>query len=158
MKRIYLHPLLYVLLAVTALALTGCKSPAVLTDDADDDAMEDSYFSARQDTVRVQSYVDDTGTAERTPAEPGRYFTVQLGAYKQPANAEQAYRNAMRRFSLETNTEYDPADELYKITVGIFADYDTARTFCDRIIRDYPSDYADAWVVEITQRQRRKIP
>jgi len=142
---------------VIMIAIAGCKSPAVVSDTVDDDEVEESIFSARQDTVRVQTYREDIETTERDIAGLVEYYTVQIGAYKQPMNAERIYRKAQQRFNLETNTEYDLTEELYKITVGKFANYEQARAFRDRIMRDYPTEYIDAWIVEITQRQRRKL-
>lgn len=139
------------------IVISGCKSPEVVSDKVDDSAVEESVFSARQDTVRVQSYTDGTLPEYADVDELTEYFTVQIGAYEDPMNAEQVYRKAQQRFNFETNTEFDAEKGLYKITVGKFINYDQARAFCDRIMREYSIDYYDAWVVEITQRQRRKL-
>jgi len=154
MKSYYL---LLVVITIIAIGITGCKSPQVLSDNIDDKEVEDSVFSARQDTVRVQSYADDALPGDPAAAELVEYYTVQIGAYEHPTNAEKVYRLAQQRFNLETNTEYDANDRLYKITVGKFINYEQARTFCDRIMREYSNEYSDAWVVEIAQRQRRQL-
>jgi hypothetical protein len=137
--------------------LTGCKTPAVISETVDEERIEESIFSARRDTVRIQTYEEDSDVYEREMSGLYEYFTVQIGAFKDPINAERVYRKAQQQFNFETNTDYDSVEELYKITVGKFINYEQARSFCDRIMRDFPKDYHDAWVVEITQRQRRQI-
>lgn len=147
-----------VLLVFTMLFLiVGCKSPAVVSETVEADKVEESIFAARQDTVKIQAFTEAPLVVDRAVEEIGAFFTVQIGAYKQPLNAEQVNRQAQQRFNLETSTNYDATDELYKITVGQFTNYGQARTFCDRIMREFPSDYYDAWVVEISNRQRRTI-
>lgn len=145
------------ILPFALIAAAGCKSPQVVSDTVNDTQVEQSIISARQDTVRIQPYREIPETAERDVTEHTEYFTVQIGAYSQPLNAERTFRTAQQRFNLETNTEYDSINELYKITVGKFTNYEQARAFRDRIMRDYPTEYYDAWVVEITQRYRRKL-
>jgi hypothetical protein len=150
--------LLAVVVGICVLSLlTGCKTPAVISESVDEESIEESIFSARKDTVRIQTYEEDSDVHEREMSGLYEYFTVQIGAFKDPSNAERIYRRAQQRFNLETNTDYDSAEGLYKITVGKFMNYEQARSFCDRIMRDFPKDYHDAWVVEITQRQRRQI-
>jgi hypothetical protein len=146
------------ILMVTLLVIyPGCKSPAVVTDTVDDSRVEESIFAARQDTVKIQAFQEGEEIEGADAADPATFFTVQIGAFKQPMNAERAHRRAQQRFHLETSTEYDVLEELYKITVGKFLNYEQARAFCDRIVRDFPRDYNDAWVVELSQRQRRPV-
>lgn len=136
----------------------GCKSPAVVTDDVSEAEIEASIIAARQDTVRIQTYDEELALTDRDIPQLVPHYSVQIGAYRRPENAERAFRIARQRFNLETNTEYDTESALYKITVGNFPTYDQAREFRDRIVREYPREYYDAWIVEITQRQRRKLP
>jgi hypothetical protein len=146
------------ILTITLLVIfPGCKSPAVVTDSVDDSLVEESIFAARQDTVKIQVFEEGEEIASPDATEHETFFTVQIGAFKQPMNAERAHRTAQQRFHLETSTEYDALEEIYKITVGKFLNYEQARAFCDRIMRDFPRDYNDAWVVELSQRQRRPV-
>jgi len=145
------------LILPTVLIIAGCKSPAVVSETVDAETIEESIFSARQDTVKVQTYSEDILIAERDVEETDVLYTVQIGAYIQPLSAEQISRIARQRFDLEINTNFDTSDELYKITVGKFNNYEQARAFRDRIMYDFPADYHDAWVVKISNRQRRII-
>lgn len=154
----YMKILQFVIILPAAIILFGgCKSPSVISDPVDEDTIEESIFSARQDTVKIQTYPEALSENDRQGEATTEYYTVQIGAYVHAMNAERVYREAQQRFNLETNTSYDATEELYKITVGKFTNYEQARAFCDRIMREFSTDYKDAWVVEITQRQRRKI-
>jgi len=96
---------------------------------------------------------DDVSTPPGTSAEsdlPKGKFTVQLGAYQSEDAGRQIASRAQTRFSRRVYTVYDAADHLYKVMLGTFDTKDQAREFRDTIVRQYPDDYRDAWVSELT--------
>jgi len=154
MKYIKKNVLISIISAVI-IAIAGCKSPEVVSDWVDHNDIEESVIAARQDTVKAQSHTGGTQPVDTSVEETVEYFTVQVGAYENTENAEQVYRIAQQRFNRETINEFDAFDGLYKITVGKFSNYDQARTFRDRIMREFAGEYYDAWVVGVTQREQR---
>ncbi len=88
-----------------------------------------------------------TPQPQSTESPTGRY-SVQLGAYKMPDNADRIASLARERFGLKVYSIYDKADNLYKVMVGDFAVKDDARAFRDRMVMQFPTDYKDAWVSE----------
>ncbi len=150
------------------LLLTGCSSsnesaarqagtPAVQnTGRAEEPAARVDKPVTPADTVNVTvrnterpSYEpkSQTSTAARQAVPTGRY-SVQLGAYKMPDNAERIASLARERFRLNVYTSYDKNDNLYKVMLGDFASKDDARAFRDSMVQQYPLDYRDAWVSE----------
>ncbi len=147
--------LLISIFSMVIISIAGCKSPEVVSDWVDHNDVEESVIAARQDTVKAQSHTGGTQPIDTSVKETVEYFTVQIGAYENTENAEQVYRIAQQRFNYETISEFDAFDGLYKITVGKFPTYDQARTFCDRIMREFSGEYYDAWVVGVIQREQR---
>lgn len=83
-------------------------------------------------------------------APPSGKFSVQIGAYKMPDNAERVAGLAKERFgkSVYTLTLADKAGEIYKVYIGDFTLKDEARKFRDEMVQKYPADYKGAWVSE----------
>ncbi len=154
MKRICF---LWIHIFLLVMIIAGCKSPAVVSETVDADKVEESIFAAQQDTVKVQTYTEETLSLDSEVEEIDVFYTVQIGAYEQPLSAEQINRKAQQRYALDISSNFDASDELYKITIGKFSNYEQARAFRDRIMHEFPADYYDAWVVKISNRQRRTI-
>ncbi len=112
------------------------------------------------DTVNVDIQNQQKPIYEPTPTPPplpenqipaGKY-SVQIGAYKMPDNADRIASLAKERFNLNVYTSVDKADNLYKVMIGDFNSKDEARNFRDEMARQFPSDYKDAWVSENSQK------
>ena len=111
----------------------------------------------RVDTVNVnvqnsQQPVYDQKTTISTQHVPLGKFSVQIGAYKMPDNADRVAALARERFGKSVYTVQDKTSELYKVFVGDFTVKDDARKFRDEMAQKYPSDYKDAWVSELSQK------
>ena len=163
---------------VLVFLVTGCKSPTVISDTVKDDEVEESVSAyrsvivevqtgtekAQPDTEEIQPFIEDLqpiaeDVRTRRP-EPGSiigYYSVQIGAFTEELNANNALRTIWQRFDLEASNDYDPVEQLYKITIGTFTLYEDAQVFRDRIIRDYPGEYRDAWIVDMAQRKNKTI-
>jgi cell division protein FtsN len=79
---------------------------------------------------------------------PTGNFSVQIGAYKMPDNADRIASLAKERFNMKVYTLVDRADNLYKVMIGDFNTKDEARNFRDEMATKFPGDYKDAWVSE----------
>lgn len=101
----------------------------------------------------VQPIVEDIRTRHPESEPITGYYSVQVGAFTDALNADNALRKIRQRFDLEVKNDYDPVEQLFKITIGRFAGYDHAQTFRDRMINDYPGEYIDAWIVDMAQRK-----
>jgi len=83
---------------------------------------------------------------------PSGKFSVQIGAYKMPDNADRIASLAKERFGMNVYTSVDKIDNLYKVMIGDFNSKDEARNFRDDMAIKFPSDYKDAWVSENPQK------
>ena len=101
----------------------------------------------------VQPVIEDVTTRRPEPESIIGYYSVQVGAFTDALNANNALRKIRQRFDLEAQYDYDSVEQLYKVTIGRFAEYEYAQTFRDRIMRDYPGEYIDAWIVDMAQRK-----
>lgn len=106
--------------------------------------------------VDVQNTQKPTYEPKETPPPPptlptGKY-SVQIGAYKMPDNADRIALLVKERFNLNVYTSLDKMDNLYKVMIGDFNSKDEARNFRDEMARKFPSDYKDAWVSENPQK------
>ncbi len=81
---------------------------------------------------------------------PGK-FTVQLGAYQAEESAGSIAALTRSRFTKEVYTVFNSVDGLFKVMLGVFDSKDAARNFRDTIVRQYPDDYRDAWVSELSR-------
>ncbi len=101
------------------------------------------------DTARLEPA---GGAADRAlPQFPPGKFTVQLGAYQSEEGAAGVAALSRSRFTKEVYTVFNSLDGLYKVMLGMFDSKDAARNFRDTIVRQYPDDYRDAWVSELTR-------
>ncbi len=145
-------------LACGILLLMGCSSSK--------QASTTGEVAAPPQTEKAAPPVDtltvDTRNAEKpayesrtppstAPVPPAGKFTVQVGAYKMPDNADRIASLAKERFARPVYTILDKADNLFKVMIGDFLTKDDARRFRDDMVQKYPSDYKDAWVSENPQ-------
>lgn len=85
------------------------------------------------------------------PQFPPGKFTVQLGAYQSEEGAAGVAALSRSRFTKEVYTVFNSVDGLFKVMLGVFDSKDAARNFRDTIVRQYPDDYRDAWVSELSR-------
>ena len=108
------------------------------------------------DTVSVNKETTPKPTYEPKPTSshslPSGKFSVQIGAYKMPDNADRIASLAKERFGKNVYSMIDKIDNLYKVMIGDFTTKDEARSFRDEMVQKFPSDYKDAWVSENSQK------
>jgi len=112
---------------------------------------------AQTDTVNVavqkaQKPPYETTDPVKTTLPPSALvkYCVQVGAYKLQDNADVVASLAKSRFAKNVYTILDATTSLYKVMVGDFTAKDDARMFRDRMVQQYPGDYKDAWVSELS--------
>jgi cell division septation protein DedD len=154
---------------LAGLFIAGCSSsnesavrqradqPAVQPPPVEQPAVRVDPKPAPADTVNVMVQKTERPTYEpKSPAAgipshtelPTGKFSVQLGAYKMPDNADRVASLAKERYHLSVYTSYDKAGNLYKVMMGDFGSKDEARSFRDKMVQQFPLDYRDAWVSE----------
>jgi cell division protein FtsN len=105
-------------------------------------------FETRVDTVYIDtpSKVDEK---ERSPRYEQIRFMVQIGAFKDPRNANRVQLLARERFRLPVVNDYHAEYGLYQIRIGFFETREAAMEFRRRMQREHPREYADCWVVHL---------
>jgi len=105
-------------------------------------------FETRTDTVTALH-----GTERRAPGTPGREvqirYMVQIGAFKDPHRASEVQAEARKRYKMPVLNDYHAALGLYQIRLGFFVSRVSAHEFRQRMIKDYPAEYRDSWVVQL---------
>ncbi len=146
-----------------AVILAGCSS----SQEGEKDRAEKvqpppSPKPEEQPAVKIEQPKGDTVTVDRQSTEKPAYeptrnsaptgkYTVQIGAYKMPDNADRIAALAKERFTRPIYTFQDKKDNLYKVMIGDFMTKDDARNFRDQMEQQFPTDYKDAWVSEVQQ-------
>ena len=118
------------------------------------DTLDVQTQNKEQPSYQSPSTPSSLPSPSRTTApslSPGT-FTVQVGAYKSQEGADRIAQLAKERFARGVNVLYDATTNLYKVMVGSFLTKDDARSFRDEMVRNYPTDYKDAWVSEHSQK------
>lgn len=105
-------------------------------------------FETRTDTVTA------VHGADRQPAgAPGREvqirYMVQIGAFKDPHRASEVQAEARRRYKMPVLNDYHAALGLYQIRLGFFVSRESAHEFRQRMMKEYPAEYRDSWVVQL---------
>ncbi len=141
----------------SAIMLSGCSSSKKTAETQvppATDTQTGGKIDQKVDTVNVGVQNNQKPTYE-TPAttgvRPTGRWSVQVGAYQMPDNADRVASLAKERFTTAIYTFLDKKDNLYKVMVGDFTTKEDARRFRDDMVQKYPSDYKDAWVSENTQ-------
>lgn len=114
-------------------------------------------FTTKEDTIEVESAKHDhrpepsaLALQPRTPRAQ-TVFAVQIGAFREEANAARAKARLARRTKRPAAQHFDEALKLYRVTIGEFATQGEARRFAASIRKKYPREYKTAWVVRITE-------
>jgi cell division septation protein DedD len=76
---------------------------------------------------------------------------VQIGAFKDAQNASRIQALARERYHQPVFNDYNTAISLYQIRLGFFETREAAREFRDRMAREFPEEYKDSWVAQLTQ-------
>jgi cell division septation protein DedD len=105
-------------------------------------------FETRTDTVALQKTQLDSIGAHRTRELQVRYM-VQIGAFKDPQYASAVQTTARERYHKPALNDYNTTLALYQIRIGFFETKTDAYAFRQRMRREYPNDYKDAWVVQL---------
>jgi cell division septation protein DedD len=144
------------LIAAASLLWQACTSTEESTSQTSGEpSREIQKTTSRVDTVQTAVESSQKPSYEaKSPVggSPAGKFSVQVGAYKMPDNAERIGSLAKERFGKNVYTVHDAGTDLYKVLVGDFFSKDDARNFRDEMVRQYPADYKDAWVFENTQK------
>jgi len=76
-------------------------------------------------------------------------YMVQIGAFKDPHRASEVQAEARKRYKMPVLNDYHAALGLYQIRLGFFVSRVSAHEFRQRMIKDYPAEYRDSWVVQL---------
>ncbi len=141
--------------AWVVLALYGCGSSEETreslppsTTPTTEQTQQKLRFETRIDTVKTMSEGDHTGTAEY-PRERQIKFMVQIGAFKDSRNASRIQALARERYHLPVLNDYNTRLGLYQIRIGFFENREQAMAFRQKMKSGFPSEYRDAWVVQL---------
>ena len=105
-------------------------------------------FETKTDTIAMEkARLDSVGLREARDVQIK--YMVQIGAFKDPQYASAVQTAARERYHLPALNDYNTALALYQIRIGFFETRDGAYAFRQRMQREYPKDYKDAWVVQL---------
>ncbi|MBP1646834.1 MAG: Sporulation related domain [Bacteroidetes bacterium] len=105
-------------------------------------------FETSVDTVNTVSEGDHAGATE-TPREGQIRFMIQIGAFKDARNANRIQGITRERYHLPVLNDYNIKLDLYQIRIGFFETREQALLFRQQMQAGFPSDYKDAWVVQL---------
>jgi len=105
-------------------------------------------FETRTDTVNALRGIEHRATGTSVNPERIRYM-VQIGAFADPHHAAVVQSEARKRYHLPVLNDYHAGRKLYQIRIGFFETRVNARLFRQQMIREYPVDYADSWIVQL---------
>jgi cell division protein FtsN len=140
--------------ALSVLALCGCGSseeiqePAPPTTPTTQQNQQRLGFETSIDTVKTVSGGDRAGAVEK-PRERQIRFMIQIGAFKDARNASRVQGIARERYHMPVLNDYHTRLGLYQIRIGFFETREQAMSFRQKMQSGYPSDYKDAWVVQL---------
>lgn len=141
--------------ALSLLALFGCgaseevreSSPAPSTPGGQP-AQQKLGFETRVDTIKTVTKGEHT-TAAETTRERQIKFMIQIGAFKDARSASRIQGIARNRYHLPVLNDYNTRLGLYQIRIGFFETREQAMLFRQQMRTGFPSDYRDAWVVQL---------
>lgn len=104
-------------------------------------------FRSKQDTVKA-SLMKRSKVSPKPVVRPDNpAYTVQIGAFGRAQNALLLQKTARERFSdQQVLNTYQPADKLYRVSVGKFETRNEASRLRRELMEKYPKDYAQCWV------------
>ena len=105
-------------------------------------------FHTRTDTV-----LSATPSGRTEPMvehrDPEIRYMVQVGSFKDASNASRVQSATRDRLKMPVLNDFNTVTDLYQIRIGFFETREAASAFRDKLIRDYPQDYRDSWVVQL---------
>jgi cell division septation protein DedD len=139
----------------TVLFLAGCAGS--------EESAQEEQLPQQQETSPAVSFQMSTDTVDvlrrgeriaGVPAdpEPGTMYSVQIGAYREPANAEAAEALARQRFAHPVLRHSD-ASGLVHIRVGRFSTRQGAEELRSEMKGSFPRDYVDCWIVQLKEHE-----
>ncbi len=141
--------------AWSVVALFGCGSseevrepPPAPSTPAVQPTQQKLGFETRVDTVKTVTEGEHAGTAD-TPRERQIRFMIQIGAFKDARNASRIQGIARERYHLPVLNDYHTRLGLYQIRIGFFETREQALVFRQQMQSGFPTDYKDAWVVQL---------
>lgn len=105
-------------------------------------------FVARVDTIEAAGTAGAV-VADTTLADGAVLFSIQIGAYKEPANASAAQSQARERYTLPVLNEFQPSPGLYRIRIGNFSTREEATAHLVRMRVAFPADYKDSFILQL---------
>lgn len=111
-------------------------------------AQQPEEFVARVDTIEAAGLAVTAGT-DTTVAGGEILFSIQIGAYKEPANASAAQSHARERYTLPVLNEFQERQGLYRIRIGNFATREEAAAHLVRMRTAFPTDYRDSFILQL---------
>jgi cell division septation protein DedD len=110
-------------------------------------------FTTKEDTIEVESAQRNHRpehtpviVQKRTPAAQG-VFCVQIGAFKEEANAQHAKEVFEKRYRKPAVKVFDETLKLYRVAGGTFQTHKEAARFAAAMKKKYPREYRKAWVI-----------
>jgi len=145
------------LLGTAIIALAGCAGTEETTQQEDQppavtEPAGPVSFQMSTDTVDVLRR-GERGSGVVAPGRSDTLFSVQIGAFKDPANAATAEEQARERFSHPVLRYHDQRAGLYHIRVGRFSTRRAAEELRTTMRAAYPRDYEDSWIVRLTETE-----
>jgi len=101
------------------------------------------------DTVDVLSRKKQgapTSTISVKASTPKKFYTVEIGAFRQQGNIKRHQRQLAQRFTLPVRVLYDSTISLTRVCIGTFSTKSLALNFMKKLQSQYPKDYPDCWV------------
>jgi len=105
-------------------------------------------FQSTKDTVLTSRPPEETHE-EPIRGERAIRYMVQIGAFVNPVNASRVQELARERFGIPVFNDYRSDLRLYQVRIGFFEERSDAVSFRTKLIRAFPEEYHDAWIVEL---------
>lgn len=113
-------------------------------------ASSSQQFSVQADTLDVEHQKKTTGSGSTSvsvkASVPKKFYTVEVGAFRDPANVKRHQDLLTQRFKLPVRTEFDSTIHLTRVTIGTFSSREQAVQFMDTMKKEFPKEYIDIWV------------
>lgn len=110
-------------------------------------------FAVTSDTIVVEKGKKDLQKqqVQKKVTEPQHFFTIQIGAFKTPANAMRAEETVKKRYKQKTVSFFDEQLKLIRVFVGNFPSAKKANEFRKSIQQEHPKEYQTAFVWELNR-------
>ena len=123
---------------VTPVAVTPAPPPA----------QQPEVLVSKVDTIKAAGTAE-TVVADSTLAEGEIRFSVQIGAFREPANASAAQVRARERYTFPVLNDFLEVPGLYRIRIGSFMTREEAQTFLARMKAGFPADYKNSFILQL---------